>query len=213
MGHFAPDERAIGLIAPYKAQLDADMNTIIGQAASEMNKAQPESTLGNWLADLLYEKTVDYHGKKVDLALVNYGGIRIPSIPQGGISRSRIYELMPFDNAMVLVYLDGATLLQLCDHMASKGGWPISQHLRYEITDGKAAQVELNGKAIQSDQIYVVSLSDYLANGGDSCDFLQDKKRENLEILVRDAILEYVEEKGKAGVVMSAELDGRVRQK
>ncbi len=205
------DAAIAALIQPYKSQLDAEMNQVIGQAAKSLNKEKPESTLGNWLADLLYDKTVEYYGKEVDVALVNYGGIRIPAIPQGEITRSRIFELMPFDNQMVIVHLDGATFLQLCERMAEYGGWPISRQLRFEIVDGKPKNIEIKGEPIQMDRSYKVSLSDYIANGGDSCFFLKEKRRENLNVLVRDAILEYVEEKGKAGVLMDAILDRRIR--
>jgi 2',3'-cyclic-nucleotide 2'-phosphodiesterase (5'-nucleotidase family) len=46
-------------------------------------------------------------GKKVDAAFINYGGIR-SYIAKGEITVGKIYELMPFDNLIVLQDLKGA---------------------------------------------------------------------------------------------------------
>ena len=78
------DETVLEIIGPYKKDLDAQMNAVIGQVATSMDKARPESTLGNWFADAIYAYTKENY-KEVDLAFAvqNHGGIRIPNIPSG----------------------------------------------------------------------------------------------------------------------------------
>lgn len=198
------------LILPYKQQLEKEMNEVIGFAVKDLQKARPESTLGNWLADLIHQKCEEYYGQKIDFALVNYGGIRIPTLSQGEITRSTIFELMPFDNMLVVVSVDGNTLLELFDLMAKYGGWPVSKEVRYKIENDKAVNLTLDGKQIDKNKIYKIALSDFIANGGDKCYFLKDKKQEKLGKLFRDAILEYVEEQTAEGKKMDAEIEGRV---
>ena len=41
------------LIEPYKILLDAEMNVVIGHSAKRLNLAFPESSLGNFVADVL----------------------------------------------------------------------------------------------------------------------------------------------------------------
>ncbi len=204
----AADEEIAEMITPYKERLDAEMNTVIGNTARELAKAKPESPLGNWLADLIHKKSEDYYESNIDFALVNYGGIRIPVLAEGDVTRGKIFELMPFDNMLVVLEIDGATVRQIFGIMATNGGWPISKQVSYVIENELPVDILINGETLDDSKIYKVALSDYLANGGDNLFFLKDKKRNNLGVLFRDAMFEYIVEQD--GKVMDAEVEGRV---
>ena len=91
-------------IAPYAAQLDEAMNEVLAEVGAPLTKGQPESSLGNWTADLLLAAARDlFPDQKVAFAVQNYGGLRISEIGAGPLIVSEIYELMPFDNELVLV--------------------------------------------------------------------------------------------------------------
>lgn len=203
-----PDESIVAMIQPYKLKLEEEMNVTIGVFGEEMTKTKPESSLGNFVADLTYDKVKQKTGASVDFAIMNYGGLRVPSIKAGNITRGGVFELMPFDNMLVVMTLDGNTVLQLFETMANNGGWPVSKHVRYQITDGKPKNIEINEKPISSAQNYKVAISDYLANGGDKLSFLKDKPRESYDILLRDAIMEYIEDFKNEPI--QPVLDGRV---
>ncbi len=205
----APEIQA--MIAPYKARLDAEMNQVIGEAATEMRKSKPEGKLGNWMSDLLYEEINEHLGEEIDFATVNYGGIRIPAIPQGDITKGKIFELMPFDNMVTVLHLDAETLRLFFDKVASENGIPISQQVKLEIKEGKVHKLTIKGEPIQADRIYKVGVSDYVANGGDDCDFFIKKEREDLGVFLRDLIIEHVEEQTAAGSKINATTDGRIR--
>ncbi len=196
------------MIAPYKKEMEEEMEVKIGELAIMLEKAKPESTLGNFVADLIHKKCEDYYKQPIDFAVVNYGGLRIPSIPAGAISKSKVFELMPFDNMLVVVEVDGVTMLQLFKTMADKGGWPISKHVSYEIEGGTAQKIMINNEPLDLARSYKVAISDYLANGGDRLSFLIDKPRTNLDVLFRDAILQYIVE--RKGAPIRAEIEGRV---
>jgi len=204
----ANDTDIAEMIAPYKERLDAEMNTVIGNTTKELVKAKPESPMGNWLADLIHKKSEDYYRSKIDFALVNYGGIRIPVLAEGEVTRGKIFELMPFDNMLVVLEINGATVRQIFGTMAANGGWPISKQVSYVIENELPVDILINGEALDDGKIYKVALSDYLANGGDNLFFLKDKKQHNLSVLFRDAMSEYIVEQN--GEAMDAEVEGRV---
>ena len=205
------DQEIEAIIAPYKENLDAQMNEVIGEVVSDLTKARPESTLGNWFADAVYEYSKRLTKDELAFALQNYGGVRIPSIPKGPLSRGKIYELMPFDNMILILDLDASTLKTLINKMAADGGWPVSKQLRYEIKDKKAVNITLNGTPIDDAKIYKVVIPDYIANGGGGCHFLREKTRKDYGVLVRDALITYVEEQTAAGKKLNATLDGRIK--
>ncbi len=207
-----PDEEVLEMIAPYKSQIDEKMNEVLGKSAITLVKAKPQSTLGNWMADLIHKKSQDYYGKPIDFAIVNYGGIRIPEIKQGNVTRRKIFEVMPFDNMLVVLKVKGNIVEQLFDRMADYGGWPISKQVRYEIKDGKPQNILIHEKSIVRDQTYKIALSDFIANGGDKCFFFKDQPRDELNHLFRDAIIEFVQEENAQGKFLDAEMDFRVRE-
>ena len=125
----ASDKQFDEVIKPYRDQLESKMNEVIAYNVNEMSKNRPNSTLGNWFSDALLEEAEYIYKKDVDLAMQNYGGLRIPSLRQGDITVGNIYELMPFDNKLVILTMDGKLLQQLLDRVAERGGWPISKTL------------------------------------------------------------------------------------
>ena len=209
----ASAERIQRMIDPYQAELGQSMGEVIGRVPRELTMGRPESTLGNWLADLLYTEAVRYGDRSVDFALQNAGGVRINRLPAGDLLVRNVYELMPFDNELVLMELDYATTRALIDHLAAQGGWPVSQQLRFRITDtGEAADITLNGKPLSPEGRYVVALPDYVAGGGSDSDFLAGKPQLKTGKMIRDLILLHAREAYEQGRTISAELDGRIRQ-
>lgn len=207
----AADPQIEALIAPYKSKLDAEMNTVLGVTARTLEKGKPESPLGNWMSDLFYEQMSEYTKGNIDFASMNYGGIRIPTLQAGEVTRGKIFELMPFDNMLVVVHADAATVQQFADKIAKDGGIPVSKQLRFEIKSGKAENITVNGQPLQNGKTYKIGVSDYVANGGDDCTFFVDKKRDDLGVLMRDAIIEYVKKQTAQGKKLDAEKDGRIK--
>jgi 2',3'-cyclic-nucleotide 2'-phosphodiesterase (5'-nucleotidase family) len=172
------------------------MNIFIANLDSPLTKSWPECSLGNFMTDAYLSMATKKFGKQVDIAFMNTGGIRLNQMSPGPITKGKIFELMPFDNLMVLVEMDGAQLQGFLDHVASRGGWPVSGG-SYTIADKKAINVLINGKPIISTQKYTVATSDYVANGGDDSNVMKTLIQQNIGYLQRDALLEYVTEYGK----------------
>lgn len=206
----ADDETIDDLINPYRAKLEGQMNEVIGEIAHDMSKKLPESTLGNFVAELLKEQTELIIGDSLDFAMQNHGGLRISSLSKGPINKWKVFELMPFDNMLVVITADGRIIKQLFDVIAYKGGWPMTDDIKMTIKDTIATEVLIHGQPIDDDRLYKFAINDYIANGGDNCDFLQEGKVETLNITVRDAIIDYFER--TKGTMHSSKITGRIKR-
>ena len=204
------DEEIQEIIAPYKEQTDKQMNRVLGEFHETLHKAQPESTMGNFCADAIYKMAKDFNGDSIAFAIQNYGGMRLPTIAAGEVTRGKMYELMPFENRMFILDMNGAEVLKLVKHMTNRGGWPISASMRYEIFEGKPIEIKIHGDLLSEDKIYKVAMPDYIANGGDNLDFLIPIKRKETEKLIRKAFMEYIIEHTFAGIQVTPKIDGRI---
>ncbi len=206
----ASDPSMNSIIAEYKETLDVEMNAIIGRTQQTLEKAQPEGRLGNFAADLILDYSRTLVDGEVQFAVANYGGLRIPDLPKGFITRGKIYELMPFDNFIVVLEIPGSVVRQFCDRIAFLGGWPISRGIEFKIDRNKAVDIKVNGEALDDSKIYRIGTVDYVANGGDDCYFLKDYAPVAHGTFFRDLILEEFERKNKLDQTINAEIEKRI---
>ena len=174
------------------------MNDIIAVAGMSLEKRQPEGTLGNILSDAMLIMAREKYKTTVDASFVNFGGIRLPAIAAGNITRGKIFELSPFDNVVVLQKVSGKIMQQFLNLVAGRGGWPCAG-ISYQIKNKQAVNVNIGGNPIAENSIYTIALVDYIANGGDDCEMLKVLPQENNGYLFRDAILEYFSRQYKEG--------------
>ena len=207
----AIDSGIYKIILPYKTGIDSNMNIVLCESEKQLTKGEPESTLGNFIADLILKKCEDYTKQKIDFSMVNNGGIRIPSLPKGKITKGKIFELMPFDNLLVVMDLDGKTVLEILNLVAKDGGCPVGG-VRFEIKDTVAENIFFGENKFDVNKNYKLALSDYLANGGDDLIMLKTKPRTELGILFRDAIIDYLQELSKENKKINVELYGRIKK-
>ena len=191
------DEAVLRLISPYKSELDKTMNEVIGELTESMEKSRPNSSLSNFMCDAMVEiSKIKFPDKNIQFGVMNYGGIRLPSFPKGPITISRIYELMPFDNTMVVMNVDQETVRQLCDRIVTIGGWPVSKGLKIEANGTILKNVFIND--IPLDQMpdnFYIALPNYVAEGGDNTNMLKTRPKEDSGIFIRDILQEYVKSK------------------
>jgi 2',3'-cyclic-nucleotide 2'-phosphodiesterase (5'-nucleotidase family) len=209
----ATNPKIDSILKPYRAELDLTMNEIVGYTGEMLPKSKPESKLTNLLADILATHAAKVSGMKVDLAFINFGGIRLPMLPEGEITKGKIYELSPFDNKVVILQMSGAQLNKLLNAVAASGGWPVSKELRMEIIDRKPASVTIHGTPVSENATYTIALPDYIANGGDGLEFLKSIKQIDTKTYLRDAILEYFIDMKNKNQIIDAQLDGRITKK
>ena len=207
------DANADDLIKPYRDQMSAKMDVVLAENEKKLTRGKPESTLGNLLSDLMVSEAATATGKSIDFAVQNYGGIRIPTLPAGPITLGKVYEIMPFDNMLVVLELPGTAVNEFCQHIARSGGWPTSKELTFVIDDGAAKQIKIKGVPLDQAKTYLVATNDYVANGGDYSDFLKPFKQIKPDLLVRDAIVNYMTTLGNDNKTIRSKKDGRIKIK
>jgi 2',3'-cyclic-nucleotide 2'-phosphodiesterase (5'-nucleotidase family) len=203
------DKNYEAYLQPLKQRIDAQMNVVIGQAAETMKGHAPESLLSNFSADVYRQAASEFLGEKVDISVVNLGGLRTV-VTAGDITVGKVFELMPFDNELVIVWLKGDKLNELLQYFAGMGGQGVSG-LRMEIDDRKAIHITVGGKPLDMDKLYSIATNDYLAEGNDQMiQLAQNVKRVNTGIRVRDMLLDYIKKETTKGNKIQSKLDGRI---
>lgn len=203
------DEQIKNFYAPYKRSLDSQMNAVLNVSEIELQKSQPESPLSNFFADAV-ASTCRAKGIDFDFGLPSTnGGIRT-SLPKGEITRRHLFELMPFENEVVVLTLKAESVQKLLEYIVEKGGQPLTGIQIYVAKNG-SIKASINGQELKSTGVYKVLTSDYLANGGDGIDaFKEAVKRESTNIKVRDAIIDYVIAEKKMDRTLNPKKDGRI---
>jgi len=196
-------------LQPIKQKIDAEMNVVIGQAAETMRGYAPESLLSNFSADVYKQAATDYRKQPVDIAIVNLGGLRT-DVPAGDITVRKVFELMPFENELVVLWLKGDKLLELLQFFAKVGGEGVSG-LRMEIQNGTAVNISIVGKPLETEKLYSIATNDYLAGGNDKMVQLAlYEKRQNTGLKIRTILLDYIKNETKKGNKIQSKLDGRI---
>jgi len=201
-------------VKPYRESIEHDMSSMVAVSATPLVKNKPESKLTNLVSDILlnYGKIYcDQHDLKIkpDASYVNYGGLRA-SLPQGNITVERIFELMPFENEIVLIRISGESFALMADRIAARGGEGIAGMkigIRYE----KVASLTVGDKSIDRTSTYWLVTNDYIANGGDQMSmFLNPIERINTKMKFRDILIQAMSEMYKKDGIISVEEDGRI---
>ena len=181
------------------------MNVQIGYAPERLWVNSPECPMLNWASDALWEAAKKVYDGRVDIAIVNMGGMRC-EWPAGPITKGNVFELMPFDNQLVVLTLKGSDVIELCESFAQYGGQGVAG-MRVKTVDGKLADVQIAGRPVDPSALYTVATSDYLAGGTDHMDALTHHVAYwNSELLIRELYLEAVREQD----TIRAAVDGRM---
>ena len=193
------DTIALAIIAPYQKGIETEMNEVISYSKNSLTKKGTESLLGNFVTDLCLNYA-DAH-----MCVMNNGGLR-SIIDKGPITRGEIYELMPFENELVVLELNKEDYLGLLNYICKRSGEPFSG---IKITMNKEGRVITNSWPVnfeENEKVKVLT-SDYLANGGDKMSFFQNKEQYKLGLKLRDAIIDHCEKND----TITANLDGRIK--
>ncbi|HYC41065.1 MAG TPA: 5'-nucleotidase C-terminal domain-containing protein [Chitinophagaceae bacterium] len=197
------------MLEPYGDSIRASMSQVVGIAEKNLDKGQPESELGNFVVDAFLTMARKQYATQVDIAIMNHGGIRLTQLAAGPVTRGKIFELMPFDNLLILQKLSGSVLQQFLDLAAGRGGWPVAG-MTMQIMDGKAVNVRVGGRPLDPSATYTVANSDFIANGGDNADMLRGIPQISNGYLMRDALFDYIAWLKSQGKNISAAIGNRV---
>lgn len=190
-------------IKPFRENVDKNLDSIISYALETYSKSDGElnTAIGNLMADAVFEESDPIFNKRtgqhIDMVLLNHGGIR-SIISKGNITSRTAFEVMPFENSVVVVALKGEQITQMTEYLSrAKRAHPVSKQLKLTIgSDSEVKSATLNGKSIDKDRIYYIATNDYLYNGGDRMTFFHPN--DSLYVLdykIRNVLIDYFKKK------------------
>jgi 2',3'-cyclic-nucleotide 2'-phosphodiesterase (5'-nucleotidase family) len=142
--------------------------------------------------------------------MLNNGGLRT-SLPAGAISKGKIFELMPFENMLVVLTISGAQMKNLLAYIGKSKGVPVSGMQMKIDSEGGVKQVMIGGLPFDENKNYRVATSDYLAGGGDKMGFFKNPvSNELLSRKLRDALIEEMVMLQQQGKKLEPVLDKRI---
>ena len=195
---YQSDSLTENYIQPYRTSVQKEMSKVISYTPIDLNAfdRELESNLGNLLADLCYEQANPIFNKRtqqnIDFVLFNHGGIRA-SIGKGGITNRHAFQLMPFENILVVVEMTGTKVLEMVAYLnKSNRAHPLSKHVQLHLKNDTLSTFTINNKPFDSTKNYYVLTSDYLQKGGDKMLFFANPVNlYELDYKFRAAIIDY----------------------
>lgn len=186
-------------ITPYRNHINNDLDSILAfnPVTQEKSQGKWQTNIGNLFAEttLLLSNPIfkKRENKEIDFCLLNHGGIR-SIIPKGNITTRTAFEIMPFENSVMVVGLTGTEVKSLAAYfLKEKKPHPLAGLTIFTDTDEtNVIDLLVNGKPIEDTKIYYVATSDYLANGGDSMNFFRDSTiKYDLDYKLRNLFIDY----------------------
>ena len=221
----ADDPAVNQMLAPYAPKV-RELETVIGKLKGELRKGGiGAGSLGNFVTDGILTEARLKLGNSVNLAVTNAGGLRKSTIAEGDLRQRDIFELLPFENALVEFDMTGEQVLHLLKEVVSHRDAQAGARIKYVNDANNRPQLDsvrllIDGqeKEIDPNAIYKVICIDYLwkrnstavsETEGNYSVLGQAKKIEPLGLTIRDAIIDYVKRETAAGRDIKTNLDGR----
>lgn len=189
------------LIKPYREHINKDLDSVLAYCPQTLDKSSGkwQTTIGNLMADVtLMRGNLVFQAREkmnIDICLLNSGGIR-SILPKGNVTARNAFEIMPFENSLVIIALKGEQILEMVDYfIAEKKPHPLAGITFAIDKDNVAKNILVQGKPIQKETIYYVGTNDYLSNGGDNMDFFKKGVQKfDMDYKLRNILIDYFKE-------------------
>ena len=215
------DPETLAMLQPYSVQLNQDIdlhgvfayaNIAAGDKIMRSDTTGGDSQLGNLVARSMQLT----EGVDADFAVTNSLGIRT-DFEQGPIDHEALYNVFPFENTIVIMYLSGNEVKEMLDFNARKSS---ERGCRSQIqvaglaftmvcgSDPRAEDIYVGEKCRMADGVsidtskctpvipeglYRVAVNDYIAAGGSGFSVLKrNTSKFNTGIPLRAGLMDYV---------------------
>ena len=187
-------------ISPYRDHINNDLNTILAYAPENIDKnGKWQTKIGNLQSTVTLASANKIfktrENKNIDICLLNNGGIRA-IINKGNVTTRTAFELMPFENNLVVAALKGEQILEMIQYIIKeKKPHPLAG-LTFTIDKNDLPKnILIQNQPLDLEKEYYVATNDYLYNGGDSMTFFKKaQKLYNLDYKLRNIWIDYFKE-------------------
>jgi 5'-nucleotidase / UDP-sugar diphosphatase len=198
-----PDPEALQAVEPYRAKVERQMNTVLGEATASFSRVVQEGgALLNLVTDAYRART------GAQIALTNTGGIRT-SLPAGPITYGKLFEILPFENTLVTMKITGAQLKRsLAVRLTAVSGIRVTFDLRKPKGEQLVSVTLEDGSVVLDNATYIVAINDFMQAGGDDyTEFANGTEARDTGIRLRDVVSDYI----KAKRSLTPVIDGRTQ--
>ena len=199
------------IIKPFRDKIKTLEKTVgFSKESYSIRDGKLESTLGNLIADILYEESNPEFYKitsnNIDFALFNYGGVR-GTLNKGEITQHDLFTIMPWKNLATVVKIKGEKVIDLVDYFNKENLAHPSTRLEIEFINKKIKKILINKRKFDKNKSYYVLTSNFLQEGGDKMTFFKDPlELYNLNLNLRDLLIKSIENKK----TIESKLDNRI---
>ncbi|AWK05416.1 hypothetical protein HYN56_14695 [Flavobacterium crocinum] len=188
-------------IKPYRDHINQDLDNVLAYCPETLDKSTGkwQTSIGSLLADVCLQRGnlvfKAREKKDIDLCLLNHGGIRA-ILPKGNVTTRTAFEIMPFENNLVVIALKGEQILDIAAYIIKeKKPQPLSGMTFTIAKDNTAKNIMVQEKPLDLNKTYYVATNDYLANGGDSMTFFaKGTEKFDLNYKLRNVLIDYFKE-------------------
>ncbi|MFS4491472.1 5'-nucleotidase C-terminal domain-containing protein [Maribacter sp. 2308TA10-17] len=199
-------------VAPYRNRVNQVLDSALAYAPAVLTKEDGKynTSAGNLMADIVLKEANPIYksrtGKDIDFVLLNHGGIR-SAISKGNVSARTAYEVMPFENSVVVVELSGKSVLKMVEFLIhSNRAHPIAGMQIVINKKDELQSIKIQGKVFDEKRNYYVATSNYLVTGGDNMGFFKNMiDATDTDYLIRNAMIDHF----KKADTIHAEVDNR----
>jgi 2',3'-cyclic-nucleotide 2'-phosphodiesterase (5'-nucleotidase family) len=191
-----PDEDMRGRLRPFIETAQQGLDTRVGASRIELSRrGGANSPMGNLVTDAMKEET------SAALAFTNLGGLRT-DLPAGNITAGDLLRVLPFDNTLVVVDMDGRLIRQIFERKSGRSSSGIAQSGASVVIDPDAPEgqrvreLSIGGEPIEPDRKYRVATTDYLMEGNSGLGLLAEIPPDQVaytQTLDRAALVRYLE--------------------
>jgi 2',3'-cyclic-nucleotide 2'-phosphodiesterase (5'-nucleotidase family) len=197
----AQNQQIENYIKPYRERINKDLDSVLAYCPVTLDKSEGkwQSTIGNLMADVTLQRGnlvfKAREKKDIDLCILNSGGIRA-ILPKGNVTSRTAFEIMPFENSLVVMVLKGEQIFELVDYfITTQKPHPLSGITFTVGKDKLAKNILVQGKPVEKELLYYVATNDYLSNGGDNMNFFRKSvQKYDLDYKLRNVLIDYFKE-------------------
>jgi len=185
-------------VSPFRNRINEVLDSTLAHAPNTISKTDGEfnTSAGNLMADIVLSEANPIFksrtGKDIDFVLLNHGGIR-SIISAGKVSARNAFEVMPFENSIVVAEVKGTDVEEMIAFLIESGRAHPIAGLQIVLDKNKKLQyVKINGGTVNPEKTYYVATSDYLVSGGDNMGFFKNNTAiTDTDYLIRNAMIDY----------------------
>lgn len=190
-----PDSELAAEIGRYESMIDSRLEEKITHSKGSFNHSYTEeSSIGCLIADCMREIS----GAQV--ALTNSGGIKT-SLSEGEVTLRKLYNIMPYENQLVVLEMTGAQLEDLIElSLSGKTGFLQSSGIDCTYSSSNPSgfriiQIDIDGQPLEFDATYSVAVNDFMHKNDLEWPELSQGKNAVIKGLIRENLVKNLKNK------------------